>query len=462
MRTQKIHFLLIMSILIYLGMIAMSCSEDKKGPDSLSVASCEGCHTNYAHLQEVYTPDSVAPAGGCGGEAPHYEPYDRVYMGGDGFAAYKESGHYAIGCVGCHNGTDNTDDKELAHSGNFLRHPSVMADEKCGSCHQDIVSNSATSLHNGTGQKRKVAIRSGYNGSEDFDQLPAHQIEGYNTNCATCHASCGDCHIVRPPIGGGGLSKGHSFTKTPDMVGVCVTCHTSRGGHAYMGMASGTQPDVHLTSLNYTCLDCHNSEELHGDGQPVEQRYAYNKLPACEDCHTGLETNNSYHSMHYNDFNCQVCHSQDYNNCGQCHIPNANSSDKSGPGAQIAAYLGFKIAVNPIPDVKTGFKSDLVLVRRTLAAPENWQEWGVTEYANFDAFPTYNYTSPHNILKWTSRTQVGAGKSCSQNCHIRDEAGVLINKELYLFQDDLLNWEVNATSGITVDGKLPASWFEVK
>ncbi|MFA6402855.1 MAG: hypothetical protein WCX31_14740 [Salinivirgaceae bacterium] len=94
------------------------------------VASCEGCHTNYAHLQEVYTPDTAAPAGGCGGEAPHYEPYDRVYMGGDGFEAYKTSGHYAMGCVACHNGTDKTADKQLAHSGNFISHPSAHADTK--------------------------------------------------------------------------------------------------------------------------------------------------------------------------------------------------------------------------------------------------------------------------------------------------------------------------------------------
>lgn len=448
MSTQKFKILSFVSLIFFFMLIVSSCSDDKSGPDSTTFASCEGCHTNYAHLQEVYSPDTVAPAGGCGGEAPHYEPYDRVYMGGDGFTAYKESGHYEIGCVGCHNGTDNTDDKELAHSGNFLRHPSVLAEEKCGSCHKDIVDNSATSLHHGTGQKRKVTIRSGLNGPEDFDLLPAHQIEGYNANCATCHASCGDCHIVRPPIGGGGLSKGHRFTKTPDMVNVCVTCHVSRGGHAYLGVASGTQPDVHLTKMNYTCIDCHNAAELHGDGQPVEQRYAYSKLPKCENCHTNLQASNSYHNMHYDDFNCQVCHSQDYNNCGSCHV--------HGEGARVPAYLGFKIAGNPIPDIKTGY--NLTLVRRTLGAPDNWEKYGVPEYANFDAFPTYNYTSPHNILRWTGRTQVGSTKSCSDNCHIRNEGGVVVNKELYLFQDDLLNWELSATSGITVDGKLPASW----
>jgi thiosulfate/3-mercaptopyruvate sulfurtransferase len=437
--------------------IFSSCSKDNNEEEdpntpSANVASCEGCHTNYAHLQEVYSPDTAAPAGGCGGEAPHYEPYDRVYMGGEGYETYKQSGHYDIGCVGCHGGTDNTDDKTLAHSGDFTRHPSMIYEEKCGSCHQSIVDNFKTSLHHGTGQKRKVTMRSGLSGPEDFDQLPAHQIEGYNANCATCHGTCGNCHVVRPPIGGGGLAKGHDFTKTPDMISVCVTCHVSRGGHAYLGVAAGTQPDVHLTSQNFKCIDCHNADELHGDGNPVEQRYAYSKLPECQDCHSDKAKANTYHSVHYEDFNCQVCHSQDYNNCGSCHI--------HGDGARIPSYMDFKIAGNPIPDVVTQY--DLTLVRRTLAAPDNWEVYGVSEYANFDVFPTYNYTSPHNILRWTERTEVKDGKACSSNCHIRNEGGTLVNRELYLFQSDLLEWEHGATDFITVDNKLPESWFEEK
>jgi len=431
--------------------IAFSCSEndDDPDPDQGNVASCEGCHTNYAHLQEVFSPDTTPPAGGCGGEAPHYEPYDRVYMGGDGYETYKKSGHYALGCTSCHNGVDNTADKATAHSGDFIRHPSAFAEEKCGSCHKEIVDNFKTSIHNGTGQKRKVTMRSGLSGPEDFDQLPQHQIEGYNANCATCHGTCGNCHIVRPPIAGGGLSAGHNFIRTPDMINVCVACHVSRGGHAYLGVAAGTKPDAHLTNLNFKCMSCHEGAELHGDGKKVEQRYAYTELPECEDCHTGLMKSNAYHNIHYGDFNCQVCHSQDYNNCGSCHI--------HGDGARIPSYLDFKIALNPIPDVKTHFK--LTLVRRTLAAPDNWEKYGVSEYANFDAFPTYNYTTPHNILRWTDRTAVKDGKGCATNCHIRAEGGTLVNKELYLFQDDLLEWELGATTKIAVDGQLPESWF---
>lgn len=412
------------------------------------VASCEGCHTNYEHLKEVFSPDTEAPAGGCGGEAPHYEPYDRVYMGGSGYYEFKQSGHYAVGCVGCHNGVDNTKDKDEAHSGDFLAHPSAKYQDKCGGCHKEITDNFTTSIHHGTGQKRKVTMRSGLSGHEEFDKLPEHQIEGYNKNCATCHGTCGNCHIVRPPAGGGGLTNGHSFTKTPDMVSICVTCHVSRGGHAYLGVATGTKPDVHLTNNQYTCMNCHTGDELHGDGEPVEQRYAYSKLPKCENCHSSIAESNKYHTWHYEDFNCQVCHSQDYNNCGSCHV--------HGDGARIPSYLDFKIARNPIPDIKQDYK--FVLVRRAPSAPDTWKEYGVDEYANFEAFPTYNYTSPHNILRWTSRTTVEDGQSCYESCHIREVDGEMINKELYLFDEYLLDWEKEASKDIVVDGHLPTVW----
>jgi thiosulfate/3-mercaptopyruvate sulfurtransferase len=416
-----------------------------KDKDTLPYGTCEGCHTDYDKLIEVHTPDTGAPAGGCGGSAPVIDPFDRVIMEGDGYEAFKSSTHDLLKCTDCHNGVDKTSDKELAHSGDFLRHPSEQYVEKCGDCHGDIVSDFSTSLHHGTGQKRKVAMRSGLDGPEDFSQLPQHQIEGYNANCATCHGTCGNCHVVRPPLAGGGLADGHNFIKTPSMLNNCIKCHSSRGGHAYLGLASGTEPDVHLTEAGFQCIDCHSGAELHGNGMPVDHRYEYSDLPECEDCHD--RSKNLYHDMHYNDFNCHVCHSQDYNNCGECHV--------HGDGARIPSYQDFKIALNPIPETKPGF--NMVLVRRTLAAPDNWEVYGVDEYDNFEAFPTYNYTTPHNILRWTSRTDVD-GDACYTNCHIRNEGGELINKELYLFMDDLLSWEVNATGSITVDDALPGIW----
>ena len=41
-----------------------------------------------------------------------------------------------------HNGVDNTSDKTVAHSGDFIKKPTTDAISKCGSCHADIASKS--------------------------------------------------------------------------------------------------------------------------------------------------------------------------------------------------------------------------------------------------------------------------------------------------------------------------------
>lgn len=452
MRDRKIGpgLALVFVVLLIAGIGCTNYQIPGKGDSGeITANSCEGCHTDYDRLIAVHSPDTALPPAGCGGAAPHYEPYDRVFLGGTGYDEFKASGHYPVGCTGCHNGDGDTGDKYEAHSGDWLARPSHDYQEKCSACHETITDNFMTSIHNGTGQKRKVTMRAGLAGPEEFDDLPAHQIEGYTAKCAICHGTCGNCHIVRPDIAGGGLSNGHNFNETPDWYNICVSCHTSRGGHAFLGVSPEADPDFHRDELDMTCLDCHDGHELHGDGQPVEQRYAYSELPECEDCHDGLEEANDYHERHYDDFQCQICHSQDYNSCGACHIKDGH--------AEIPAFMDFKIAMNTIPDVKP---HKFALVRRTLAYPDNWVGYGEDlAYSDFEAFPTFNYTTPHNILKWTERTEVEDGASCASKCHIRNEGGTLVNTEFYLWSDSLYSWEVEATEAYTVDGELPSYWF---
>lgn len=448
---------------LFLLFISSCTKDDKELPidptseGSLSKSTCEGCHTDYELLKEVYTPDPPSTGGhGCGGEAPHYEPYDRVILRGDGYTAFKNSVHGKLGCVTCHNGVENTKSKEEAHSGNFLAKPSLAAQEKCGSCHPNIVARTTNSTHEqGWGQKSMITLRYGLGtGADKFDQLPAELKEGYTANCQSCHGTCGECHIIRPSAGGGGLMDGHRFSKTPDMRKNCTTCHVSRGGHAYFGEGIGTVEDVHLTSAGFTCLACHSQNEIHGDGNYYDQRYKNKLKPECTDCHIGLEKANIYHTQHYNSFNCQTCHSQDYNNCGSCHI----GTDE---GARIPSHLKFKIGMNPIPEIKP-YK--MATLRQSLMAPDSWDHYGVLNLSDFDVRPTYKYTTPHNILRWTKRTVADSlidhrHPLCAQSCHIiKDADGKTLNKENYLFESDLEDFEKAADKDIIVDGKLPRRW----
>lgn len=430
-----------------------ACKE--KTTDSLTdstpdpeVKGCVACHTDYAKLRSIASPDTASSGGGCGGDAPHIEVYDRVYLGGTGYDAFKASTHGSMACTQCHGGDNETADKAVAHSGDFVRHPSLNAQQVCGGCHATQVSKHSNSLHaQGWGQKNMLVVRYG---SADFGSLPASLKNGYDVNCGKCHASCGDCHVNRPVAGGGGLLRGHDFFRTPDMRENCTACHSSRGGHAYFGVAPGTVPDVHLGKLanGGHCINCHYADELHGNGQVYNQRYKYPSLPTCENCHSNLASKNTYHAVHLTTFNCQVCHSQDYNNCASCHV--------GGEGARIPSYQGFKIGMNPIPEAKPGFR--FATVRRSLMAPDSWDKYGVATLSNFNAAPTYKYTTPHNIQRWTTRTQVDAGKSCYDNCHIIKEGEVYRNKNLYLFRSDLAPFEANANDNVVVDGKLPGSW----
>lgn len=428
--------------------LIMGCSEDKKDdPDgNADIASCEGCHTDYETLKAIAAEDTISGGGGCGGDAPHIERYDRVYLGGAGYTAFKNSTHGGMTCVQCHNGTDETSDKAVAHSGDFISHPSTFAQDKCGSCHNTMVTMANNSLHQqGWGQKRMVFLRSGLS---SFDALSETMKAGYQTNCAKCHAGCGDCHVMRPKAGGGGLYKGHQFT-SPDMRDQCVACHSSRGGHAYFGIGTGTVPDVHYSSQHMECLDCHTGAEVHGNGQVQNTRWQMPSLPSCTNCHTDVATSNAYHTEHIGTFSCNTCHSQNYNNCGSCHI--------GGEGARVVSHQSFKIGMNPIRDIKPQYK--FALLRRSLSAPDSWELYGTSSLGNFGVAPTYKYTTPHNILRWTTRTQVGSGKPCYDNCHIIFENNTYRNRNLFLFNSDLLEtWELSADTGIVVDGRLPSGW----
>ncbi len=411
-----------------------------------TTGGCLACHTDYSALQALATPDEGPPVSGCGGTAPSIAPCDRVFLGGPGYRNFAQSTHGSLACTDCHGGIDGVMDKNKAHSANFFKRPSANAANACGDCHGDIVESAAGSLHEqGWGQKKSVAMRMG---RQHFEDLGQNLHDAYEQNCATCHAGCGDCHVNRPKVAGGGLYRGHQFSRTPDMRDNCVACHSSRGGHAYFGLGIGAQPDVHLLQAGFTCLGCHNQNQLHGDGQIHQTRYQSPLSPNCNDCHADIAQANSYHKEHIETFDCHVCHSQDYNNCGSCHV--------GGQGARIPSYLDYKIGINPIPEQKP---YRMALLRRTLAAPDGWELYGVKKMPEFDAKPTYNYATPHNIQRWTKRTRVEEGGNCFSNCHAIQDGKNLRNKELYLFSSDLKeNWEKSANKNIVVDGKLPKVW----
>jgi thiosulfate/3-mercaptopyruvate sulfurtransferase len=183
----------------------------------------------------------------------------------------------------------------------------------------------------------------------------------------------------------------------------CTACHGSRIGEEYTGAHQGLRSDVHYVPNAMHCKNCHTGEQIHGDGTEYAHRYENASLTRCRDCHH-IGAENGYHATHGSEFACQVCHSQDYKNCNDCH---------AGSGLQEPSYLQFKIGRNPISELRSG---SIAVLRHVPASEQTYSAWGV-ESSTYSSLPTFKYASPHNIVRWTSRTDTSGGQSCFNACH---------------------------------------------
>jgi thiosulfate/3-mercaptopyruvate sulfurtransferase len=331
-----------------------------------------------------------------------------VLISGAAGDEYFASVHGAIGCVDCHGGT-SAGTKPAAHEG-LIRDPSEDPVAACGGtgCHEAIAQATQNSIHRRlTGYRTMIEARAGIPVEGD-EALAA----GFEVSCNRCHTTCGQCHVSRPYSVEGGFIASHRFNREPSMVNQCTACHGSRVGDEYQGKHKDLIPgylyDVHFlknsTLGGKHCVNCHPGQEMHSGAG--EHRYAVAQMPRCEDCHDGSQQANEYHRTHWGELSCHVCHSQDYKHCDACHVPD---------GLRERSYLGFKIGKNPLPDVR---EYEYVTLRHIPIVRETYSGWGYTGgLPQFESLPTWKYTSPHNIRRWTARTDTTGGQGCSDACH---------------------------------------------
>jgi hypothetical protein len=140
------------------------------------------------------------------------------------------------------------------------------------------------SLHNTqAGYWTAINTRNG-NVPEDHAKLQ----EMFGNHCATCHTTCGECHVSQPENVGGGLFTGHVFESTPPMTRSCTACHGSRVGNEFLGKNEGVPGDVHFREARMSCVKCHESAELHGMTEgtaSADHRLNGAEDPKCIDCH---------------------------------------------------------------------------------------------------------------------------------------------------------------------------------
>jgi thiosulfate/3-mercaptopyruvate sulfurtransferase len=355
------------------------------------------------------------------------EPWEKVLVNNEKFAA---TIHGKQDCAACHAGQPAEADKDAAHSG-LIASPSQDAANVCGTCHSEQAGSYATSLHN---------TQAGYWTVLNTRSVPENHAAletMFGNHCATCHTTCGECHVSQPKNVGGGLFDGHVFVETPPMTRSCTACHGSRVGNEFLGKNEGFPGDVHFRQGRMNCVKCHSGADLHGEtAAAADHRYAGAEMPACTDCHTTEQltsTGNVMHTTHGDQLACQVCHAITYTSCDGCHVA---VSEKSGnPFFETeATYATFVIGRNPRQSAERPY--EYVLLRHVPVATTSFQYYGENLLPNFDALPTWAYATPHNIQRNTPQTE-----SC-EACHG--------NADLFLTADKVKPAEQAANASVIV------------
>jgi thiosulfate/3-mercaptopyruvate sulfurtransferase len=339
-----------------------------------------------------------------------------------------EGAHASISCTQCHRG-NNVNDFGEAHDG-LVRDPSDAPVSVCGACHEEIQSAHEDSLHvTLAGYDTTLYERSTPENHPALEEMQAN-------HCNSCHASCGQCHVSQPNSVGGGLLEGHDYVATPPMSRTCTGCHGSRVKNEYSGRNEGYPADVHLSQARMNCVDCHTGDEMHGAGVEGAHRYDGDRDPQCETCHADALASDSgitQHTLHGEKVACNVCHSVAYKNCASCHV---QQTEDGMPYFETAdSWMDFRIGRNPNPSPERPW--NYVLVRHVPVDENSFEYYGEGLLPNFDARPTWQVATPHNIQRITPQTE-----TCD-SCHG--------NPDLFLNPNVVLAEEREANASVIVE-----------
>ena len=284
--------------------------------------------------------------------------------------------------------------------------PSKEAETICGQCYSDVLEHHENSLHNNLAGYWTVLDQRAV--PNDHPEL----AEAFDNHCASCHATCGDCHVSQRNLVSGGFISGHVFNRTPSMTRNCTACHGSRVGNEFLGQHEGLLADVHFRQGRMNCIDCHSGAEMHGEQAdcqsshpvpegselpPPDHRYTGVQSPSCESCHPVVSTGQddiAMHQMHGSKLSCQVCHSVAYTSCDGCHV--AVSDQTGNPFFETEnSYQAFLIGKNPLNSFER--PCEYVPVRHVPVAESSFDFYGEDLLKKFSDLETWKYATPHNI-----------------------------------------------------------------
>ena len=217
--------------------------------------------------------------------------------------------------------------------------------EKCITCHKKEAEDFVKTVHwtwMGPSPNFKGHERETDNGKVNLINNFCVTIESNWARCTQCHAGYGwkdrnfdfsntagiDCLVCheqsgkykKDPKTAGLPVKGVDLVASAKSVGEptranCGACHFFAGGgdnvkKGDMGTAlknPSKDVDVHMGGLNFTCQDCHTTENHDITGSSMHNVVSSGSV-SCSDCHSGSIHDNKVLTRHTDSVACQTCH----------------------------------------------------------------------------------------------------------------------------------------------------------
>lgn len=166
---------------------------------------------------------------------------------------------------------------------------------------------------------RGEGMRYWYEKDDGFIQITGVPYD--ELGCKNCHVkTCDSCHAEK-------RDEFMSFsTDKARKTETCLQCHSREALSMKFDKKAGAT-DVHFAA-DIACADCHEGEDVHGDGNEYSSMRQKGALKArCENCHTkedseapAFDMDIQAHKVHNSSHHCSACHVQSTMACMNCHF----------------------------------------------------------------------------------------------------------------------------------------------